>query len=116
MLTFILRLLGLRNEIALFNKFERLLPPKRPSKQGMKRILQEHFKVEQYEQHDNESFVLECLDDGKQRTYDYLLDNTGLSHEQLIKALRVLERQRGVKHNYHKEIHLRKYRINWGNW
>ncbi len=116
MLTFIFRLLGLGNEIVLLDKIERLLPPKRPSKRGMKRILREHFKVEQYEQHDKAPLVLECLDDGKQRTYDYLLHNTGLSHEQLIKALRVLERQRRVKHNCHKEIHLRKYRINWGNW
>ena len=127
MLTFIFRLLGLGNEIDLLNKIERLLPPKRPSKRGMKRILREHFKGKQYEQPDNVPLVLErlpdnvplvleCLDDGKQRTYDYLLDNTGLSHEQLIKALRVLERQRRVKHNCHKEIHLRKYRINWGNW
>lgn len=113
MLTFIFRLLGLGNEIALLDKIERSLPPKRPLKRGMKRILQEHFKVAQFEQHDNEHLVLEYVDDGTQRTYDYLFDNTRLSHEQLIIALRVLERQRRVKHNYHKEIHLRKYHINW---
>ncbi|RKU31762.1 hypothetical protein C6497_01010 [Candidatus Poribacteria bacterium] len=82
----------------------------------MKRILGEHFNKEQYQQDNNEHLVLECLYDGKQRKYDYLIDNTGLTHQQLIKTLNVLERHRRVKHNCHTKIHLRKYRINWGNW
>ena len=57
-----------------------------------------------------EQRILEVLDDGTERSYDYLRYKTMLSPQVLEEALLTLEKRKRIKHN-RKELYLRRYYI-----